>query len=393
MRAEPQEARPLPCQRHLFEIPEEVVYFNCAYISPSLRAVREAGERGVRRKSTPWLVQPSDFFTESEAARSAFARLIGATPADVAIVPSASYGIETAARNLPAGPGQEILVLAEQFPSNVYPWRALAERSGARLRTVPRDDAGGFTAGLLAAIGPATAIAALPHCHWTDGTLIDLEAVSAALRRVGAALVLDVSQSLGALPLDLARVQPDFVACAGYKWLLSPYSVSFLYAAPHRQAGEPLEHNWIARAGAEDFRGLVAYRDEYAAGARRYDMGERANLCLMPMALAALEQLLDWTPEAVAASLGAINRRIAARLAEAGAACTPEAGRAPHFLGVRLPGGVPADLNARLAAANVHVSVRGDSLRITPHLHVTAEDEDRLCDVLIREAGLAGARP
>ncbi|MEQ8346199.1 MAG: aminotransferase class V-fold PLP-dependent enzyme [Sneathiellaceae bacterium] len=392
LQAEAASGQALPCQRELFEIPAEIAYFNCAYMTPSLARVREAGERGVRRKSTPWLLTPADFFTESEAARTAFARLIGAGPDDVAIVPAASYGVETAARNLPAATGQEILVLAEQFPSNVYPWRALAARSGAIVRTVPRGNDGGFTAGLLAAIGPRTAIAALPHCHWADGSLLDLPAIGAALRDRGAALVLDVTQSLGALPLDVAQVRPDFLVCACYKWLLGPYSLGFLYVAPHRQDGAPLENNWIARAGAEDFRRLAAYSEDYAAGARRFDMGERSNFALMPMALAALEQIHAWTPPAIAGSLGAITGRIAATLDAAGASCIPADRRAPHFLGVRLPDGLPDDLQQKLLAENIHVSLRGESVRVTPHLHVTDADIDRLCAAMIRHGRLGQAR-
>ncbi|MFC3230329.1 aminotransferase class V-fold PLP-dependent enzyme [Marinibaculum pumilum] len=378
----------LPCQRSLFEIPDEVAYFNCAYMTPSLAAVRQAGEAGVGRKSRPWELTPPDFFTESEQARSAFARLIGATAEDVAIVPSASYGIETAARNLAVGPGQEILVIAEQFPSNVYPWQVLAERDGATVRTIARGNDGGFTSGLLQAIGPQTAIAALPHCHWSDGALLDLAAIGAALRRQGAALVLDVTQSLGALPLDVAEIRPDFMVCASYKWLLGPYSLGFLFVAPERQDGEPLENNWIAREGSEDFRRLATYSDAYAAGARRFDMGERSNFALMPMALTALEQLLEWTPPAIAASLGATTARIAGELGAAGAVVAGAGMRAPHFLGVRLPGGLPDDLPQRLVAENIHVSVRGDSVRVTPHLHVSDADIERLCAAMRRHCGL-----
>jgi len=381
----------LPCQRHLFEIPAQVAYFNCAYMSPSLRSVREAGERGVGRKSAPWLLKPEDFFTESEQARTAFADLVGAAADDVAIIPSTSYGIETAARNLPAGPGQEILVLADQFPSNVYPWRDLAARTGATLRTVPRDNEAGFTAGLMAAIGPQTAIAALPHCHWSDGSLLDLEAVAGRLRAHGAALVLDLTQSLGVLPLDVARIRPDFLAAASYKWLLGPYSLGFLYVAPQHQGGRPLDNNWIAREGAEDFRRLAEYRDAHAAGARRFDVGERSNFALMPMALAALAQIHAWTPAAIAATLGAITARIAAGLADAGLHAVASGPRAPHFLGLRLSGGVPPDLQARLAAEDIHVSIRGDSIRVTPHLHVDEADIRRFCEAMARIAGPGGA--
>ena len=129
--------------------------------------------------------------------------------------------------------------------------------------------------------------------------------VAARCREVGSALVIDATQSLGALPLDLAAIRPDFLACAGYKWLLGPYSLGYLYVAPRWQDGRPLEHNWIARTGSENFAGLVDYQDGYQPGARRFDVGERANFGLMPAGIAGLEQLLRWGQPAIIETLAA----------------------------------------------------------------------------------------
>ena len=222
----------LPSQRHLFDIPDDVAWLNCGYMAPLMRSVVEAGRRGVERKAHPWDISSRDFFDESEQARSLFARLAGASPDDIALVPSVSYGVAVAARNVRFEPGQRVVVLAEQFPSHVYAWRELARRVGGEVVAVERTDSVTLTDAVLAAIDERTAVAALPHCRWTDGALLDLVRIGARCREVGAALVLDVTQSLGALPLDMARVRPDFVVAAAYKWLLGPYSLGFLYAAP-----------------------------------------------------------------------------------------------------------------------------------------------------------------
>jgi selenocysteine lyase/cysteine desulfurase len=372
----------IPCQRHLFDIPADVAYLNCAYMSPLLRAAVAAGERAAARKARPWTIAPADFFSESEAARGLFARLVGAEAGDIAIIPAASYGIAVAAANLPAGPGRTILVLAEQFPSNVYAWREAARSNGATLVTVPRPADDDWTGAVLAAIDERTAIAALPHCHWTDGGLLDLAAIGARLREVGAALAVDATQSLGALPFDVAAIRPDFLIAGSYKWLLGPYSLGFMYVAPRRQDGRPIEHNWIAREGAEDFAGLVGYRDGFQPGARRFDVGERSNFALMPVAATALRQLLDWGVEEIAATLGAMTAGIAARAAERGLASAPPARRAGHFLGLRFARGVPAGLPERLAAERVYVSVRGSAMRVTPHLYNDEGDVARLFAVL-----------
>jgi len=372
----------IPCQRHLFDIPEDVAYFNCAYMSPLLREVREAGERGMARKAQPWKIRPADFFSDSERARGLFAELVNAAAGDVAIIPSASYGVGVAAANLPVKAGQRLLVLADQFPSNLYPWRELAAERGAELVTVARPADGDWTRATLAAIDERTALAALPHCHWTDGGLLDLAAIGARLRAIGAALVIDGTQSVGALPFDVRTIRPDFLIVATYKWLLGPYSLGFLYAAPERQAGRPLEYGWITRAGSEDFAGLVQYRDEFQPGARRYDMGERSNFALMPMAIAALQQLLAWKVAETQASLRACTDRIAERARRLGLQVSAPSLRAGHFLGVRFAGGVPPDLPDRLAAQQIYVSVRGDAMRITPHLYNNDTDIERLFAML-----------
>lgn len=373
---------PLSSQRGLFEIPDEVAYLNCAYMSPLMTAVREAGQAGVARKAQPWRISPRDFFEESETARALFGELIGADADGVAIVPAASYGIGVAAANLSARAGQRIVLLAEQFPSNRYPWQDLAERTGAEIVTVARPAGHDWTRAVLEAIDERTAVVAVPQCHWTDGGLVDLARVGERARTVGAALVVDATQSAGVYPLDVAQVQPDFLVAATYKWLLGPYSLGFLYVAPKYRTGRPLEFNWITRAGSEDFTSLVDYHDTYQPGARRFDVGERSNFALMPMAVAALRQLLDWRVEEIQARLRELTGQIEQEALRLGLEPTPADRRVGHMLGIRSPRALPLDLTPRLAAAQVYVSVRGQSIRVSPHVYNTAEDIQRFAAVL-----------
>jgi len=376
-------ASPLPSQRHLFDIPDDVAFLNCAYISPLPKVSVIAGERGLRRKSRPWTIATGDFFATSETVRRLYAGLIHADANDIAFAPAVSYGMAQAAHNIPIAKTQAVVTLAEQFPSNVYPWMDLAERTGATLVSVPRPGDDDWTSALLSCIDGSTAIVAVPHCHWTDGGLIDLEAVGAACRRVGAALCVDATQSVGALPLDVRRIDPDFVAVAGYKWLLGPYSLGFLYVAPRRQGGRPIEHNCIARKDSDDFAGLVNYSREFQAGARRFDVGERSNFALMPVAEASLELLSEWTVPRVLETLRLRTAAIAERArGEFGISSVPADRRGGHYLGLRFSGGIPSDLPKRLAAAQVYVSVRGQAMRVTPHVWNTDEDAEKLFAVL-----------
>ena len=371
----------ISCQRHLFDIPDDVAYLNCAYMSPLLQRVTESGRQAVARKARPWEISSSDFFTETAEARRLFAALIGAGEEDIAIVPSVSYGIAVACANLPLGRGQKVLLLDEEFPSVILPWRERAREVGAEAVLLPRPSDDDWTRVILEALDQRTAVAALPNLHWTDGAFVDLPRVAARLRELGGALVVDGTQSLGAMSFCVSDVQPDFLVCATYKWLLGPYSLGFLYVAPRHQSGRPIEHNWIIRAGSEDFTALANYRDELKLqpGARRFDVGETSNFALMPMAIEGLRQVLAWGVESIGQTSGALVEQLVAGAAELGLDAVPAARRAPHYVGLRFPGGVPAELPGRLAAERVYVSVRGrGALRVTPHVYNSPADVDRL---------------
>lgn len=376
----------IPNQRALFDIPDDVAYLNCAYMSPLMKSVAHAGEEAISQKMHPWSTSSEDFFTKSEETRALFAQIIEADADGISFVPSASYGIAIAATNIPVGEGQEILVLAEQFPSNIYAWERAALEQGAEVSTVraPSSTPEGpdWTPAILDAITDRTDVVALPHCHWTDGALIDLVMVGKKARKVGAALVLDVSQSLGAMPLDLNRIKPDFMVAPTYKWLLGPYAMGFLYVAPKWRDGRPIEENWLNRKGSENFAGLVDYEEEYQPGARRFDMGERANFQLMSMTQTALAQIAEWGVDNISATLQTKTDAIATRANKLGLIVSAPHLRAPHFLGVRFPGGVPAGLLEQLAKQHIYVSLRGTSMRVTPHLYNSDDDVDRLFTAL-----------
>ena len=368
--------------RSAFAIPDDVAYLNCAYQGPLSAEVAAVGHDALDRKATPWTIGASDFFEDLERFRQALATLSGLDVDGFAVTPSASYGISVAARNIEFSPTDEIVVLADQFPSNVYAWRECARRSGATLVTVERSADGGFTAPLIEAIGPRTALVAAAPCHWTDGTRLDLQAVSGAMPE-RAKLLLDTAQSFGAMDLGLDTLPVDVVVGVTYKWLLGPYSVGFAWFAPELREGQPIEFNWIARADSEDFAGLVDYRDGFRAGARRYDVGEVSNFALVPPALRAVEMITEWGPAAVARHAAPLIDRAATGAAAIG--CTPvhDALRSPHLTGLRLPPGVdPSAVAGVLAKNDVHVSVRGDSVRVSVHAFNTADDIDRLLAAL-----------
>ena len=375
--------RPLPVQRELFDIPDDVAYFNCASLAPLLRASVEAGAAATARRARPWLTGGGDWFTEAEERRALFAELAGVDPEGVALVPATSYGLAVAAANLTARPGQRVLVLAGDYPSNRYTWQRFAGRTGAEVVTVERRDGQRWGEAVVAALDERVAVVAVLATHWTDGGSVDLAAIGARARDAGAALVVDASQAVGAMPLDWRRIRPDYLVTVGYKWLLGPFALGYLYVAePHRD-GVPLEENWISRLGSEDFAALVDYQDRYQPGARRFDVGQRTHFETTPMATAALRQLLDWEVPRIAATLGRLTGRIQREVEAIGLGLT-SSDRDPHMLGIDLPDQALGAVAGALADAGVYAGVRGSSLRVSPHLWTTDQDVERLVSALTK---------
>ncbi|MCJ2052243.1 aminotransferase class V-fold PLP-dependent enzyme [Methylobacterium sp. J-070] len=360
-------AAAFPCQRHLFEVPADVSYLDAAAWSPLPRAVRAAGETGIRVKSRPWDHPRAAIPALAERARAAAAGLIGAAADDVAIVGSVSHAMAVAARNLRPSPGGRLLRVADEFPSLRFAFDALAARHGLTVEEVARPGDGDWTAALLAAIGrpgaAPLALATLTPLHWTDGGLIDLDRLAPAVHAAGAVLVIDATQAVGAVPVDVARWRPDFLAFPTYKWALGPYGFACLYAAPHRQDGAAIEEN-------------VGNRPP-AAGARRYDRGELNDPVALAMAAAGLELIAGWDLPSVTVRLRALTDRLAAGTEALGLAAAPRSLRAPHILGLRLPGGLPDALAEDLARRGVFVSERSGALRVSPHVWVDEDDLDR----------------
>ncbi len=367
--------------RPLFDLPDEVAYMACASQSPLPRVTHAAGVAGLERKRRPWTARDLPSLAQAgEDCRRLFAGLIGAEGDDIAIVPATSYGTAVAAANLPLAHGQSILLLERQYPSNYYVWADKAAAARARLVTVPRPGDGDWPAAVLARLTPGVAIAALPPCHWTDGGSLDLVAVGAACRAAGAALVIDATQLVGAASFDVAKVQPDFLVASGYKWLFCPYTLAFLYVAPHRQSGRPLELNEAGRAAWDDQR----YSDEFAAGARRFDMGEPLNHVNIPMAAASLSLVSTWGPAAVEEGLRPLTARVAALAAERGWRVPPARHRAAHYIGFRRAEPFTPAIEAALAERNIHVSLRAGGLRVAPYLFTRPVEIDRLFATLDR---------
>lgn len=373
-----------------FEIPRDICYLNAAYMTPQPRRVLEATVRGATQRSQPWQITPADFFAETETVRAAFARQVGCSPDHIAIVPSAGYGVACAANNISTQAGDVILAMQEQFPANYYSWRRQALASGAEFHVVSKEPGQSWADALLKAIehlGDSIAIATLEGHHWATAEYVDLDSVIPALRAVGARVVLDLTQTIGAYPIDITRLAPDFMATAAYKWQFCPYGIAFLYVDEQYFDGVPIEEAWMSRDGAEDFSRLARFTDLCQPGARRFDMGEKSSFSNVAGASAALQMLEEWHIDTISKTLADTNARIAGILTKHGFETLPPEARAPHFQGARLPAADPRKLAAGLIDNGVYASVRGEYLRVAPHLYTDDEDLARFDKAL----GLAGS--
>ena len=370
-------------QRLLFDIPDDIAYFNCAYYSPLLIESRKKLMEGLNSKSHPWERTARDFFTDAETIRKSAASLFGGEPDGYAIIPSVSYGISTAARAMEPQLGKDdsILILEEGFPSNVLPWIRIAKERGTKLIRVSVPGDGNWTNAIIEKIDKGVKVLALFPCLWTNGVFIDLAKIRKAIGD-DVMMTIDATQSLGAIAFSIDEVRPDFLVSAGYKWLLCPYGFSLMYVSEKWRNARPLEESWQARENAEDFGSLVNSSDNYMTGARRFDVGQKGTPTILPGVIAALEQIKAWGIENISDSLLGINKRIADHLSALGFQLPDSSQRSPHMFGAIIPDKYKGDLISELSKRKIYISQRGNSVRFSPHLHISENDIERLLATL-----------
>jgi selenocysteine lyase/cysteine desulfurase len=381
----------LTCKHSKFTLPSRITYLNCAYLSPLLKSVEKVGIRALRAKRNPVDITPQDFFTDSEKLREEYAKLIHINdPKRIVIVPSVSYGMANVAANLNINRGQHVIVAAEQFPSNYYPWQRVCADAAAEVRAISAPETltnrgKGWNERILEAINRDTRAVALGNVHWADGTKFDLEAIRKRTNDVGALLIVDGSQSVGALPLDVGKIKPDALICAGYKWLMGPYSLGLAYYGEYFDKGKPIEENWLNRLNSEDFTSLVNYHAEYQPGALRYEVGEHSNFNLVPMLMKAIEQLNRWGIANIQEYCQAITQQAVVKLREKGFWMEDEQYRGSHLIGIRLPSGMDMERVKALFNKNkIYVSFRGNAIRVAPNVYNDENDLKRVVKILSR---------
>eukprot|EP00927_Polykrikos_kofoidii_P032682 TRINITY_DN27770_c0_g1_i2.p1 TRINITY_DN27770_c0_g1~~TRINITY_DN27770_c0_g1_i2.p1 ORF type:complete len:392 (-),score=52.14 TRINITY_DN27770_c0_g1_i2:177-1352(-) len=368
--------------------------------------------QAVAKKQLPWTLSSDG---SDERVREGFAQLIKCSPDDVAICQSTSFALTTAARAiaLHMRRGDVGLILEDQMSSNVYPWQLLQRTHGLALEAVPYPHDGDWNCSLLQRLvaleneGRRVAVVAIPVYLWSDGSgPVDLVAVCKVCRdtsrRMKTMVVVDATQSAGAVPIDVQQAPVDFLAASVHKWLFGAYGVSCLFVAREWWEDSRLEclvedeHTRAHMASADDevpfdLR-LPGYPTEFRMGARRLDGGGRPNPILLPMAADGMALVTQWNPARIAIALAPLTKRIRDRCAkELGLWVPPRHG--PHFLGVgpgredrcQTPEEVRdwvRDAAAFLKDRRIYVSARLKNLRVAPHLYTSSSEVDRFVDEL-----------
>jgi selenocysteine lyase/cysteine desulfurase len=374
-------------QKKLFQLDQGVHYLNCAYMSPLLKSVEEAGIKGMQGKRNPFTIKTNDFFETAEITKKNIGLLINANPENIALIPSASYGLASAVTNLPLNNGTKAIVIENEFPSGYDTIKKWCDNHNKTFTIVaePISNAKGrdWNANIIEAIDKNTAVVMLSSVHWMDGTKFNLEAIGQKCHENDVVFMVDGTQSVGAARIDIKSYYIDVLVCAAYKWLLGPYSIGFGYYSDRFASGIPLEEAWVNRTNAEDFTKLTQYSQDYKTGSHRYNVGEFGNFILLPMFNAAVEQLLKWGVENIEDYCQKISEPLIAFLEKSNYTIEKKQYRSKHLFGVSLP--VSINLNDLLTALEnnkIYVSVRGKSIRVSIHLFTTSEDINALQAVL-----------
>lgn len=375
-------------QKQLFQLPDDLHYLNGAYMSPLLKSAEAAGIAGLQLKRNPTEIAPADYFTGAATARERFGKIINAPARQIALIPSVSYGMAAAVQNIPPQSGTHAITLSDEFPSGYYSIEDWCNRNQKSLKVIQApalapNRGETWNAMLLDAIQPDTCAVVMSSINWSDGTRFNLNAIGERCRQMGALLIVDGTQSVGALPLDITDTAVDALICASYKWLLGPYSMGIAYFSERFNAGQPLEHAWINKPGAADFSTLTQYRSGFQEGAARYNVGEFANPALMPVLNTGLQQLLDWQVSNIPGYCENLIRPLIELLQEKGIWMENPSFRCSHLFGIYLPANeARTKLLASLREKKIIVSLRGEAIRISPNLYNTTADIAALMEAI-----------
>ena len=364
-----------------FEI-EDATYLNLAAQSPMPKVAHRAVQTAIEWKKFPHRIADSAYFEVPNRIRASIAKLIGASSEEIALTTGASSGMSAVAYGLTWKPGDEVLTARGEFPLQYTTWKPMEAREGIVVKVVAPRERFITADDFLAAMTPRTRLVSVSLVRFDNAVLLDAARIAAACHAQGALLLLDVSQACGGMPLDVNVLGADFMVCAGYKWLLSPYGTGFFWARnEHTEKMRPGPFYWAAAEGAENFHSLAFENPKPVRGARRWDMAETSNYFNFAAMDASLQFVLQFGPETVEAH----NRKLIDFLFErlpkdrcVAASPLDSAHRGPYGCFAARTPEKTAELYQKLVKEKIIISLREGNIRVSPHLYNSERDIDRL---------------
>jgi selenocysteine lyase/cysteine desulfurase len=362
--------------RELFPVTRNLVYFNHAAVGPLSTRACQAMERQVRDQRDFGALHWREWYAEHARLRESAARLIGATPGEIAILKNTSEGLSFVAGGVKWRDGDNVVTTAIEFPSNWVPWKRLARRGvECRVAALPTIEK------IEPLVDARTRVVSVSSVAFHNGYVAELEAIGELCARRKVLFCVDAIQSVGVLPMDVRRAHIGVLAADGHKWMCGPEGGAIFYVAEEwRDAIEPIEDGWtnIERQGRFIDAGM-----NWLPDARRYEAGS-ANTTGLNGQRAAIDLLLEVGIERIhAAALDVANaladglESIGWRIASPRPLVSPIVAATPPSVETSL-----LSWHRRLEENGIVCAPRENLLRFSPHFYNTREEAERVVDVL-----------
>jgi selenocysteine lyase/cysteine desulfurase len=377
----------MKCQKKLFSLIENTHYLNCAYKAPLLKAAENACIEALIKSRNPINIKPCDYFNETEVVKKYFAKIINAKPTQIAIVPSVSYGMGSVLQNTKAKINGNAITIKDEFPSGYFALKKWCKQNSNKLivasPTNSKMNGESWNHNILNQINEQTSLVLMSSVHWMSGVKFDLELIGEKCNQVGAKFIIDGTQSVGAIEMDIKKYKIDALICASYKWLFGPYSLSLAFFNEDYNYGFPIEESWLNRSNSIDFSNLTTYEEEYKSNAGRYNVGETSNFILMPILKKSLQQIIEWNPTNIQLYCKNLIQPVVDFLEERNIKLEDDSTFCNHLFSIKLPSNINLkQLTHNLQEKNVFISTRGEYLRISVNVFNDSKDIEKLIHVL-----------
>jgi selenocysteine lyase/cysteine desulfurase len=361
---------------------EDATYLNFAGHAAIPRVALNSVQASVAAKRRPHIVDDQSFFSVARGLRQTLATLIGASQDDIALTSGAGAGLATIAYALKWSAGDEVIIAGGEFPAHYATWKPMEAREGIKVQITHAQDQFIQSGDLIAAMTPRTRVISVSHVRFDDGSILDASSLAAACKSNGTLLVLDVSQSCGAIPMDVRSLGADFIVCAGYKYLLSPWGTGFLWAKPENaDLLRPGPYNWLSQ-DVESFARLNYVDPRPARTLSRWDAAEATSIYNFNLTVmeASLKFVLNATPTLIHDHNQSLINYFFERLPDGyGLASPRQASHRGVFGCIEVGSRSNAEsLYQTLRDERFVIALREGRIRIAPHLLNSTQDIDRL---------------